>query len=125
MQFDDADSLQEHVRQHLNAAFPMRCPLVKPPEDGVAQPMEQCQWVSPTQDDLTQHIMLKHYKLLNSCSACESKEEDHVCKMTPEMLLNEQIMVRWTCDDVGKWFTGVVTDYDPEEGTHLVEYEDE
>lgn len=98
----------------------MRCPLV----DSEAHQMEQCQWIGATQDDMTHHIALKHYQLLQRCSACGSQDEEHECSVKPKMLLNERIMVRWQCEDGGKWFEGLVTDYDPEEGTHLVKYED-
>lgn len=107
------------MRTHLGGAFPLRCPLVDAQKND-----SQCQWVGPTQDDLVLHILLKHYKLTYCCSACGSEEEDHRCGVTPEMLLNERIMVRWQMDDTGKWFEGLVTAYDEEEGTHLVRYED-
>ncbi len=40
------------------------------------------------------------------------------------MLVNERISVRWSVDQVSRWYEGVVVSYDPVKALHLVHYDD-
>lgn len=123
--FVDAHSLNEHVRTHLVGTYPQLCPLAS-----VDDASRGCQYTASSQDNLVEHLGLVHYGLLRRCGACGADATgEHVCALSPEMLVGARISVKWKVDDDDEkvstteaWFPGRVASFDG--ARHLVEYED-
>ena len=58
----------------------------------------------------------KHINTGNATTAFEYDSDDD-----PESIINRRISVKWSD---GKWWSGIIKAYDPEKGTHHIQYDD-
>jgi len=65
-----------------------------------------------------------HYKLLAAASSSKDEYEEHQSYDSddePSDILNKRLSIRWS---KGKWYDGVVSEYDDDDGKHTVLYDD-
>ena len=74
--------------------------------------------------ELNEEHLSPHYKLFTAPSSSKGEYEEYRCYDSdddPCDILNKRISIRWA---KGKWYDGVISDYDDNNGKHTVIYDD-